>query len=359
MVYDFFNDESEQTIPTSTISSNEVVGTTCIVVQKTESFAKTLRNEFADFLEKSLPGTKVCFESAQVKLKTKVLMLSIGPRAVLTIVPFTPPSLPPPSIIVDTIPTTPTDNDNDIQDENNNNNSTLQQQGEERLITSTDPCQHEQSSNLMSKSFSTVESSVHCGTMSYTLQQPQTLEAISVVSSKQGDPNMVYYNNDTTTTEDGDPFYSRFICIDTICNGKNDSIESCNAQWLLDCFNIFDLFSDGKTIISPLPTHKHTSSFTNNDTMKSNNDNFNDTTTLISDEYQDSNATLRSLDLTRQLSSNSNSNNVSLSRRNSSNTNATSSIRDTTARWSKTTGSTIGEKNNAEGFEMCRRKKLC
>ena len=81
VVYDFFNDESEQ-------QGNGRGGET------SDTFERILRNDFAAFLEKSLPGTQAAFEILNVKLKTKSLMLSLGPRAVLSIEPKTLTSSP-------------------------------------------------------------------------------------------------------------------------------------------------------------------------------------------------------------------------------------------------------------------------
>ena len=71
VIYNLFNEE-----PTTEDTANN-----------NACFFKIIREDFAEFLENSIPGARVTFEVAQVSLKTTILTLDIGPRAVLTIIP--------------------------------------------------------------------------------------------------------------------------------------------------------------------------------------------------------------------------------------------------------------------------------
>lgn len=71
LIYNLFNEE-----PTTegTINNNAC-------------FFKMIREDFSQFMENSTPGAQVTFEVVEVSLKTTILTLSIGPRAVLTLIP--------------------------------------------------------------------------------------------------------------------------------------------------------------------------------------------------------------------------------------------------------------------------------
>jgi len=53
--------------------------------ESADGFAKQIRDNFSEFLTKSLPGTSVSFQRTEVKVKNRALMTSLGKRAVLTI----------------------------------------------------------------------------------------------------------------------------------------------------------------------------------------------------------------------------------------------------------------------------------
>jgi hypothetical protein len=175
VVYDFFND-SEQT-------------TNGIIPSCSESFAHVLRQDFSGYLEKALPGSKVTFECVQVKLKTKVLMLSIGPRAVLTVVAT---ATPPAEAIVSDVQETPTTLDKNLSTKRTNTITT----------SPAHPVQKESDKD-----------------------QQQLLRPPPILPSQ--DKSLM----------------DRLMCSDHLVMAKDENIESSNAQWLMQCLDMCELFS--------------------------------------------------------------------------------------------------------------------
>jgi len=173
VVYDFFNDTENITT----------------VESKNESFAQVLRQDFSEYLEKALPGSKVTFESVQVKLKTKVLMLSIGPRAVLTVVAAAP------TLSADAVPLS----------EHHKNMSPCDTIVEAITTTSAHPLYEE---------------------LEREQQQPLPLPPSTPTMKTQENTLM-----------------GRLMSEDHLINANDDNIESCNAQWLTQCLDMCDLFS--------------------------------------------------------------------------------------------------------------------
>ncbi len=172
VVYYFFNDTENIT----TVESNN------------ESFAQVLRQDFSEYLEKALPGSKVTFKSVQVKLKTKVLMLSIGPRAVLTVVAAAPTSS------ADAVPLS----------EHQKKTSPCDTTVEAITTTSTPPLYEE-----------------------FEREQQQPPPPPSSPTMKTQDNTLM----------------GRLMSEDDLVNAHDENIESCNAQWLTQCLDICDLFS--------------------------------------------------------------------------------------------------------------------
>lgn len=172
MVYDFFND-TENTVGSSSTNN--------------ESFAQVLRQDFSEYLEKALPGSKVIFECVEVKLKTKVLMLSIGARAVLTVVAAAPTSS---AKVVPMI--------------------------ENQAITN--PCDN------ADEAVTTTSAHPRYNELDGELQQPRHP---SLPTSKTKEKSLM----------------GRLMSEDFLINANDDNIESCNAQWLTQCLDMCELFS--------------------------------------------------------------------------------------------------------------------